>query len=105
MRIAQKYAFVEHMREGNMSKLSIHPNVSFSKNKKPGSLFRSYVLIGLTLFFGSGSALTKLSRIRNRVDPNPGETVFRVKILKFFDKDPDPGSGISLNWDPGWKKF
>jgi hypothetical protein len=55
--------------------------------------------------FGSGSALTKLSRIRNRIDPNPGETIFGVKILKFFDKDPDPGSGIFLNWDPGWKKF
>jgi hypothetical protein len=28
------------------------------------------------------------------------ETVFRTKILKFFDADQDPGPGIS---DPGWK--
>ncbi len=27
--------------------------------------------------------------------------VFRVKVLKFFDAD--PGSGISLTLDPGWK--
>ncbi len=31
------------------------------------------------------------------------ETVFRVKILKFFYADPDPGSGIFLTLDPGWK--
>jgi hypothetical protein len=32
---------------------------------------------------------------------------FWVKILKFFDTDPDPGSGIfcPLIQDPGWKKF
>jgi hypothetical protein len=29
------------------------------------------------------------------------ETVFRVKILKFFDADLDPGSGIFLTLDPG----
>jgi hypothetical protein len=28
-----------------------------------------------------------------------------VKIFKFFDADPDPGSGIFLTLDPGWKKF
>jgi hypothetical protein len=28
-----------------------------------------------------------------------------VKILKFFDADADPGSGIFLTVDPGWKKF
>jgi hypothetical protein len=28
-------------------------------------------------------------------------TIFCVKILKFFDADPDPGSGIFLNLDPG----
>jgi hypothetical protein len=27
------------------------------------------------------------------------ETVFLVKILKFFDSDPDPGSGIFLTLD------
>jgi hypothetical protein len=26
-----------------------------------------------------------------------------LKILKFFDVDPDPGSGIFLTLDPGWK--
>jgi hypothetical protein len=34
------------------------------------------------------------------------ETVFRAeKILKFFDQhaEPDPGSGILLTLDPGWK--
>ncbi len=31
------------------------------------------------------------------------EIVFWVKILKFFDADPDPGSVIFLTLDPGWK--
>jgi hypothetical protein len=31
------------------------------------------------------------------------ETIFWVKILKFFDADPDPE--IFLTRDPGWKKF
>ncbi len=26
-----------------------------------------------------------------------------LKILKFFDADPNPGSGIFLTLDPGWK--
>ncbi len=30
-------------------------------------------------------------------------TIFWVKILKFFDAD--PGSGIFLTLDPGWRKF
>ncbi len=29
------------------------------------------------------------------------ETIFWVKILKFFDVDPDPGSGIFVTLDPG----
>jgi hypothetical protein len=33
------------------------------------------------------------------------ETIFWVKIHKFFDADPDPGSGIFLTLDPGWKIF
>jgi hypothetical protein len=33
------------------------------------------------------------------------QTIFWVKILKFFDADPDPGSEIFLTLDPGWKKF
>jgi hypothetical protein len=32
------------------------------------------------------------------------ETIFWVKILKFFDANPDPGSGIFLTMDPEWKK-
>jgi hypothetical protein len=28
------------------------------------------------------------------------ETIFWVKILEFFDADPDPGSGIFLSLDP-----
>jgi hypothetical protein len=28
-------------------------------------------------------------------------TIFLVKILKFFDADTDPGSGIFLTLDPG----
>jgi DNA topoisomerase VI subunit A len=31
------------------------------------------------------------------------ETVFGLKIIKFFDADPDPGSRIFLNLDPGWE--
>jgi hypothetical protein len=31
------------------------------------------------------------------------ETIFWVKILTFFDANPDPGSGIFLTLDPGWK--
>ncbi len=33
------------------------------------------------------------------------ETIFWVKILKFFDVDPDPGSVIFFTLDPGWEKF
>ncbi len=34
------------------------------------------------------------------------DTIFWVKILKFFDadSDPDPDLGIFLTLDPGWKK-
>jgi hypothetical protein len=28
-------------------------------------------------------------------------TIFWVKKLKFFDADPDPGSGIIMTLDPG----
>ncbi len=31
------------------------------------------------------------------------ETIFGFKILKLFDVDPNPGSGIFLTRDPGWK--
>jgi hypothetical protein len=33
------------------------------------------------------------------------ETIFWVKILKFFDAYPDPGSEIFLTLVPGWKKL
>jgi hypothetical protein len=33
------------------------------------------------------------------------ETVFWVKKLKIFYAETDPGSGIFLTLDPGWKKF
>jgi hypothetical protein len=32
------------------------------------------------------------------------ETIPGLKILKFFDADPDSGSGIVLTLDLGWKK-
>jgi hypothetical protein len=44
-------------------------------------------------------------KIRIR-DEEPGsfseslETIFCITILKFFDADPDPGSGIFLTLDP-----
>jgi hypothetical protein len=31
------------------------------------------------------------------------ESFVWVKILKFFDADPDPGSGNFSTLDPGWK--
>jgi hypothetical protein len=33
------------------------------------------------------------------------ETVLRLKILKFFDADPDPGSGNFLTRESGMEKF
>jgi hypothetical protein len=33
------------------------------------------------------------------------EKKFGLKILKFFAADPDPGSGIFLTRDPGWKNW
>jgi hypothetical protein len=33
------------------------------------------------------------------------ETIFGLKILKFFDADPDPGTGIFFNPVFGMKKF
>jgi hypothetical protein len=49
---------------------------------------------------------------KSRSDPNPGSTsriifsraekqFFGLKILNFFDADPDPGSGIFLTQDAG----
>jgi hypothetical protein len=31
------------------------------------------------------------------------ETIFWVKILKFFDADPGSGMKTNRTWDPGWK--
>jgi hypothetical protein len=44
----------------------------------------------------SGSRINILDPISERL-----ETMFWVKILKFFDADADPGSGIFLTLDPG----
>jgi hypothetical protein len=33
------------------------------------------------------------------------ETIFWVKILKFFDADADPGILMTLDPGSGWKKF
>ncbi len=33
------------------------------------------------------------------------EIVFGFYILKLFYADPDPGSGIFLTLDPGWKNW
>ncbi len=61
---------------------------------------------------GSGAFLTPRSgmgkkiwiRIRDDILDHISdgfETIFGIKILKFFDADPDPGSGIFLTLDPG----
>jgi hypothetical protein len=42
---------------------------------------------------GSGSGINNPDPISESL-----ETIFWVKILKFFDADPDPGSGIFLPW-------
>ncbi len=67
---------------------------------------------------GSGAFLTPGSGMGKNEDPQPGsgsgmnipdhiseslETIFGVKILKFFDADPDLGSGNLF--DPEWKKL
>ncbi len=40
-------------------------------------------------------------QVLNKVVQN--KLFFGLKILKFFDADPDPRSGILLTRDPGWK--
>ncbi len=67
---------------------------------------------------GSGAFLTPGSGIRDGLNQDPDiseslEKYFqsrgghhcceRLKILKIFDAD--PGSGIFLTLDPGWKRF
>jgi hypothetical protein len=42
--------------------------------------------------------------IPDHISDSLGETFFGLKILRFFDVDPDPGSGIFLALAPGWKK-
>jgi hypothetical protein len=37
------------------------------------------------------------------VPPRAWQQFFRVKILQFFDADPNPRSGIFLTLDPGYK--
>jgi hypothetical protein len=46
----------------------------------------------------SGSGLNIPDHISESLEP-----YFGLKILKFFDVYPDPGSGIFLTLDPGWK--
>ncbi len=46
----------------------------------------------------SGSGMNILDHISERF-----ETIFWVKILKFFHEDADPG--IFLTLEPGWKTF
>jgi hypothetical protein len=45
---------------------------------------------------GSGSGMNILYHIFESL-----ETIFWLKILKFFDADPNPGSGIFLTLNPG----
>jgi hypothetical protein len=54
-----------------------------------------------------GSGMGKKSGSGMNITGHGLETIFRVnlKILKFFYADPDPGSGVFLTLDPGWKKF
>jgi hypothetical protein len=51
---------------------------------------------------GSGSGMNNPDHVSESL-----ETTFWVKIHRFFDADPDSGSGIwnLLTRDPGWKKF
>jgi hypothetical protein len=55
-----------------------------------------------------GSEISKKIRTRIRDEQSGSyseslETIFWVRILKFFDAD--RGSGMGQNSDPGWKKF
>ncbi len=60
-----------------------------------------------------GSRIRDGYKIKIRIrDEHPGSNFreirnnfLRLEILKFFNSDPDPGSGILLTEDPGWKKF
>jgi hypothetical protein len=49
---------------------------------------------------GSGSGMNKPDHISESLD-----TIFWVKILKFFDADPGSGMEKICIRDPGWKKF
>jgi hypothetical protein len=55
------------------------------------------------VLFGPWIRDGKKSRPGMNIPVGFSETVSRAKILKFFDADPDPGSGISLTLNPGWK--
>ncbi len=66
---------------------------------------------GIRWLLAPGSGKGKKSRYGIRIrDEHPGSyfqdlrnNFWVKKILKFFDADPDPGSGIVLTLDPGWK--
>ncbi len=76
--------------------------------QKAGSVSHSVADTGSGAFWTAGSGKGKKSgsgfgmNIQDHFSENL-ETVFRLKILKFFDADPDPGSGTFLTLDPGWK--
>ncbi len=93
---------------------------TFSRNVRcslyPSSVRYQWEVITITYDFsivadpGSGAILTPGSGPRMN---NPDhiseslETIFRVKIFKFFEAYPDSGSRIFWLWnrDPGWKKL
>jgi hypothetical protein len=83
-----------------------HNSCDSSKNQQPASVADPDS--GSDVFLIPGSGMGKKSGSgsgMNNRDPisESLETSFGVKILKFFDAD--PGSGIFLTLDPGWKKF
>jgi hypothetical protein len=56
------------------------------------------------LFFTPRSGIQDAKKCGSRMNISDySSESFRAKILKFFEKDPDPGSGIFLTLDPGWK--
>ncbi len=65
-----------------MLSLPLDPESGMGKKSRSGS--------------GSGSGVNNQDHISKSL-----ETIFGVKILQFFDADPDPGSDIFLTLDPG----
>ncbi len=92
-----------------------------NKNEFFSYVFLAYYLRVADPDPGSGAFLTPWDGIRDGKNPDSGwisciifpraeKHLFWLKIFKFFDADPgrdllDPGFGIFLTLDPGWKKF